>query len=72
MNLRNIRQLNGISTAELATKMEVTPETINRWENGRRQPDIRALLALSRIFDCTVDDILNPIPTPLNETPAGE
>lgn len=34
--LKNIRKIMGLGAAELAERMEVAPETLSRWENGKQ------------------------------------
>ena len=35
--LRNYRQRKGLTQAQLAEKLDVTPESISEWERGRRE-----------------------------------
>ena len=46
----------GISRKQLATMMDVSVQTIYRWENGDRVPDIVTLMKLSQIFDISIDE----------------
>lgn len=73
MQLRYYRQKAGLSIAELAAKMAVDATTISRWETCKRYPDAKALITLSQILNCTVDELLsNPTSTPPEERAAGE
>lgn len=56
--LKKLRQQAGYTQAELGKMIDVTDKAISRWENGSGFPEISNLLALSRIYGITVDDIL--------------
>ncbi|MBQ4349836.1 MAG: methyltransferase domain-containing protein [Clostridia bacterium] len=48
----------GISQAELAERLNVTPQAVSKWECGSAIPDVELLLALSHLFGTTVNDLL--------------
>ena len=52
------REQRSISRQELADLMNVSRQTIFRWEQGERLPDIMTLLTLARILGITVTDLL--------------
>lgn len=56
--LKKLRQQAGYTQAELGKMIDVTDKAISRWENGSGFPEISNLLALSRIYGISVDDIL--------------
>ena len=56
--LKALRELMGISQAELAKKMSVTPPTISRIENGEREPNLQFLKNLAVFFNVSVDYLL--------------
>jgi len=64
--LKALRESMGISQAELAKKMSVTPPTISRIENGEREPNLQFLKNLATFFNVSVDYLLGltdgPIP----------
>ena len=62
--LKEIRQSKGITVNKLSKAIGVKPATISYYENGKRYPSIKHLLALSDYFNVTIDylcgkDILN-------------
>ena len=58
-NLQYLRRLHGNMTQEkLAEKMNVSRQTVSKWENGEAVPDVDKLLELSRLFSCTLDALL--------------
>ena len=52
--LREARRRKKLSQSELAAELHVTRETISYYENGKRNPDIPMLLALSEYFGVSV------------------
>ena len=58
-NLRRLRILVGLSSAELAAKMHVSQPTVQRWEEGRwdLMPDTRTLAELSGILQVSVSEV---------------
>ena len=57
-NLRNLRNMKGISQKELADILKISLKTISHWETGYCEPSISQLITLSELFDVTVDDLI--------------
>lgn len=56
--IRMIRQAAGCSTEDLCQIMAVScPDSIRRWETGRRFPRLHNLVRLAQVFSLTVDDL---------------
>ena len=53
-----LRKEKGLTQEELAGHMGVSPQAVSKWENDQTCPDISALPKLSRLFDVTVDELL--------------
>lgn len=56
--LKKIRLKRGLSQEEVAKKMQVTPATVCRWESGEFLPRADKLLALAKLFKCSIDTLL--------------
>lgn len=56
--LKKYRELNGHNQEELAEKIYVTRQTISKWENDKSYPDIHNLIALSVLFDISLDELI--------------
>lgn len=56
--LKKYRELNGYSQEGLAEKLYVTRQTISKWENDKTYPDIHNLIALSVLFDISLDELV--------------
>ncbi len=48
----------GLSQAELAVRLSVSPSAVGMYEQGRREPSMDRIVALSRIFGVTADFLL--------------
>ena len=63
MNLQSkitdLRKRSGLSQEEMAEKLNVSRQTISRWEVGSAQPDAENLRQLSQLFGVTADYLLN-------------
>lgn len=56
--LRELREKNGISQADVAKRLNVAPATISGYERGERTPSLETMLGLSYIYNCSVDYLL--------------
>ena len=56
--IKELRKEFGLSQVELATRMEVTKQTISNWENENIQPSIDMLVGLANVFNVTTDYLL--------------
>ena len=57
-NIRKYRKANDMSQDELAEKLNVTRQSISLWETGQTQPSIDNIIALSKLFNISTDDLL--------------
>lgn len=53
------RKHQGLSQIDLADALEVSRQTVSKWETGAVLPSAENLLALSRLYGVTVDTLLN-------------
>lgn len=57
-NLQFLRHLRGNMTqAELAEKMNVSRQTVSKWELDTVQPEMEKALELCKFFNCSLDDL---------------
>lgn len=59
VNLKNLRKANQMTQEEVAEKINVSRQTIAKWENGESLPDIYSSSAIAELFQVTVDDLIN-------------
>ena len=55
----NLRKGKGLSQSELGALLGVTNKAVSKWENGEAKPAINQLMKLSKLFDVSMDDIIN-------------
>ena len=53
-----LRRKKGWSQAELASRLHISPSTIGMYEQGRREPPIDILVAMSKEFDVSIDYLI--------------
>ena len=57
-NLRRLRKAKDIKQEALAEAMNVSRQTVSKWENGTAMPDFKKLNALAKYFGVTMDELL--------------
>nr|DAU66714.1 MAG TPA: helix-turn-helix domain protein [Caudoviricetes sp.] len=57
-NLKMFREKKNIPQSFLAQQLNVSQQAISMWEKGESFPRADKLLLLSKILDCTVDELL--------------
>lgn len=58
-NLLQLRKLNHMSQEELAEKLDISRQTLSKWETGESLPDIEKSMLLADIFGVTLDNLVN-------------
>ena len=56
--LNQLRKLSGMTQEQLAEKLNVSRQTISKWESDRTSPDLESIVNISRIFHVSLDDLL--------------
>ena len=57
--LAEFRKRNNFSQEELANRLKVSRQSICNWENGDASPSIDYLQDLARLYNVTIDDLIN-------------
>lgn len=57
-NMRDLRQISGMTQEEVAARVGLTRQAISSYESGRTQPDIDMLVKLAQLYNADVSDIL--------------
>ncbi|MVB09620.1 helix-turn-helix protein [Caprobacter fermentans] len=55
--IASYRQATGMTLAELAERLSVTPQLLYQWENLEREPDEEILLQIASILGCNPSDL---------------
>ena len=62
-NLIQLRKLHGMSQEDLAEKLQVSRQTISKWEAGDSLPDIEKSRILADMFEVSLDDLVSYEPS---------
>ena len=57
-NLQFLRKRQGMTQEELAEKMDVSRQSVSKWESGAAYPEMDAILRLCDLFSCDMDTLL--------------
>lgn len=57
-NLVQLRKLNHMSQEQLAEKLNVSRQTLSKWETGESLPDIEKCRLLAELFGVSLDDLV--------------
>lgn len=60
--LQRFRKRANLTQEEVATKLNITPQAISKWENDVSAPDISLLGEIADMFGVTVDELLGRQP----------
>lgn len=56
--LKFYREQNGYSQAFVADHLHISRQSISKWENGKSSPDIEKLVVLSKLYEISIDQLL--------------
>lgn len=56
--LYELRKQKGFSQEELANRLNVSRQTISKWEVGESTPDMEKLVAISDLFEVSIDELV--------------
>lgn len=73
--LYELRKQKGLSQEELANRLNVSRQTVSKWEVGDSTPDMEKLIAISDLFGISLDELVlnktpEPAPAPTEQAPA--
>ena len=57
--LQKLRKEKKYSQEELADMLDVTRQSVSKWESGQTYPEMDKLLAICKIFNCSLDELTN-------------
>jgi len=65
-NLKVLRKKNGLTQEDLASSLAVSRQAVCMWEKGERTPRVTMLTEISKLFDISLDHMVNGEMTSLN------
>ncbi len=57
--LQNLRKKAGLSQEEMANQLGVSRQAVSKWESGTSYPEMDKLILMTKLFKCTLDDLVN-------------
>lgn len=54
--LKQIRESKNMSQNEVAQALHISRQSLSKWENCRGNPDIENLVALSKLYDVSINE----------------
>lgn len=57
-NLYKLRKQKGLSQDELGSKLNVSRQTVSKWELGQTTPELEKLIGISDFFDVSIDKLV--------------
>ena len=73
-----LRTGRGMSQEDLAAALEVSRQSVSKWETNASTPELDKLIKLSALFDISLDELVtggkkeNPLPEPPLSMPAAD
>lgn len=61
MSLKDLREKRGMTQAQLADRLNVTPGAVSLWESGKSRPLRKYWADLCRILACTAEELMAAI-----------
>lgn len=61
LDIRSYRINSGLTQAQVADRVGVSPNAVSQWETGVRSPCVRHIWMMASLFGCTVDELLKPV-----------
>ncbi|MDE6740326.1 MAG: helix-turn-helix domain-containing protein [Lachnospiraceae bacterium] len=58
--LQFLRISHNYTQEDLAKKLEISRQAVSKWETGTTIPDLEILLKISKLYNVTINDILEP------------
>ena len=56
--LLTLRKANNMTQEQLAKKLDVSRQSISKWESGQATPELEKIVAMSAVFNVTTDYLL--------------
>ena len=57
--LANLRKVNNLSQEQLADKLNVSRQSVSKWESGDTYPDMAKMIQMCEILNCTLPDLMD-------------
>lgn len=59
--LKALREKKNYSQEDIAKRLQISRQSISKWEQGISYPSILYLVPLTKILDCTLEELLKDL-----------
>ncbi|WP_203262154.1 helix-turn-helix domain-containing protein [Streptococcus uberis] len=56
--IKELRKKDNLTQEDLALKLNISRQTISKWEQGMSEPDIQSIIKISQLFNVSTDFLL--------------
>ena len=60
-NIYRLRTEKNLSQGDLADELEVSRQSVSKWENNSAVPELEKLINMAQIFDITIDELVTGV-----------
>jgi len=64
--LQTLRKESKLSQEQFADMLDVSRQAVSKWESGQTYPEMDKLIAMTKVFKCSLDDLTNDEITGIN------
>ena len=57
--IKELRQSRGMTQEQVAQKLNVSNQTVSKWETGAACPDLSLIVPIARLFNVTTDELFD-------------
>ena len=58
--LQFLRKSHNYTQEDLSKRLDISRQAVSKWETGTAIPDLEVLLKISKLYNITINDILEP------------
>ena len=66
-NLKKIRKDNNLSQEQLAEKLNVSRQSVSKWESGLSYPEMDKVIQICNLFNLNINELINENISEVNE-----
>ena len=70
-NIHNLRVAHNLSQGDFADALDVSRQSVSKWENNSAVPDLEKLVKMAQLFGITLDELVSGV-SPTTQPPSDE
>lgn len=71
-NLKKFRKTAKLTQEQVAEKLNVSRQSVAKWESGESLPDIENCILLAKLYNVTIDDLVKYATDKKSDAPSGK